>query len=229
MSWRLIFAFWFMFPFTDFNSFFVNLPILYLLKTQEKQMFCGVIQRFREYKKGTLARNGLIWCENWYGVKIVLLFRKLKFTPFSITLRVKYRSNNHPYRKLQVQIKRCAVSEDLVFLILTWDTPCRILLFVFWAAAQCPGCSVFVVNLKTIKLEHCGISDSELFFVKLGFFTGFSLFLLFYLFYYLWSCIIIFLLGMFFTPSVKVVLKGSEGIGFKNDSQVEITSSSCLM
>ena len=40
---------------------------------------------------------------------------------------------------------------------------------------------------------------------------------------------VIFLLRMFFTPSVKVVLKGSEGIGFKNDSQVEITSSSCLM
>ena len=40
-----------------FNPFLVIVPILYLLKTPVNLWFSGV---FRGYKKGTLARNGLI-------------------------------------------------------------------------------------------------------------------------------------------------------------------------
>ena len=38
------------------NPFLANAPILYPLKALENQRFSGV---FREYKMGTLARNGL--------------------------------------------------------------------------------------------------------------------------------------------------------------------------
>ena len=38
------------------NPFLANVPILYSLKTLEKEMYSGV---FRRYKIGTLARNEL--------------------------------------------------------------------------------------------------------------------------------------------------------------------------
>ena len=43
---------------TFFNTFLANVPVLYPLKTPENLCFPGI---FREYKMGTLARNGLIF------------------------------------------------------------------------------------------------------------------------------------------------------------------------
>ena len=51
--------------FSMFNTFLVNVPILYLLKIPENQSFSGV---FVGYKMRTLARNG-------FNVKVMTLLK----------------------------------------------------------------------------------------------------------------------------------------------------------
>ena len=63
-----------------FNPFLANIPILYPLKTSENQRFSGV---FRDYKMGTLARNGLM-----SGICLSLhIFTGRLFTSLALLLR----------------------------------------------------------------------------------------------------------------------------------------------
>ena len=87
-----------------FNSFLVNVPILYHLKIPENLWFSAV---FREYKMGTLARNGLSLKYFFRNSKLNSLthlynFKNVKNTRGGVLLLVKLQVvQSQPYRHLE--------------------------------------------------------------------------------------------------------------------------------